>query len=216
MDTINRLLRYVRAGGALLFADNTADYNEWRERRRVNPLGALVDSAGQGMVTRKEGKGRLVYIPAIIPARTRGTGLRGSEENPEIFASSGQRSQRFAASEWSLPQNHQEICRAIVDNLPQVASISTGAPLSTVMELLNRAGSRETIVHFVNFDRKNRLLPFKVDLKKQFGGKVESVTYLSPEFDDPRRLDFSEQSGRISFAAPDTRLYAMIVVRYQS
>jgi hypothetical protein len=46
--------------------------------------------------------------------------------------------------------------------------------------------------------------------------KAESVTYLSPEFDDPRRLDFSEKSGRVSFAVPDTRLYAMIVVRCQS
>jgi len=31
------LLEYVRNGGTLVVAGNTAQYNEWRERRRVNP-----------------------------------------------------------------------------------------------------------------------------------------------------------------------------------
>ncbi len=215
MDTLNRLLNYVRAGGTLVFADNAADYNEWREKRRVNPLRALAGSGGQGVVTRQEGKGRLVFIPEIIPTPARGTGVPASAENPEIFAAPGQRSQSFAASEWTLPQNHQEISRAILENLPHAVSISTGAPLTTVMELLNRAPSRETILHFVNFDRKNRLSPFKVDLKKQFTGPVESVTCLSPELDDPRPVKFSESGGRVSFTAPDMQLYAMLVIRHK-
>ncbi len=213
-DTINRILQYVRAGGTLVFAGNTADYNEWRETRRVNPLRTLAGAGAQGVIIRKEGKGRLVYIPEIIPANRRDT-ARAAEENPEIFSASEQRSQRFPASEWTLPRNHEEIRRAIVDNLREEASISTQAPLTTVMEVLNRARSRETIVHIVNFDRQNGLRPFGVNLKKQFTGEVESVTCLSPESDDPQPAEFKVASGRISFTVPATRLYAMVVVRYK-
>jgi len=215
-DTIDRVLRYVREGGTLVFTGNTADYNEWREKRRVNPLQALVHSDGLAAATRSEEKGRIVYIPEIIPAQTRRTGSRASEENPEIAASSDSRSQRFAASDWVLPKNHQEIRGLIVDNLPQAVYISTEAPLTTVMEMVNRAKSRETIVHFVNFDRKNKLRPFGASLKKQFTSNVESVTYLSPEFDDPQPIEFKETSGRISFTVPATQVYGMIVVRYKS
>jgi hypothetical protein len=215
-DTIGRVLRYVRGGGTLVLTGNTADYNEWREKRSVNPLRALIHSDGLAAVTRREGKGRIVYIPEIIPAQAHRAGARASEDNPEIVVSSDLGSRRFAATDWVLPKNHQEIRRLIVDNLPRAVSISTEAPLTTVMELLNRAKSRETIVHFVNFDRKNKLRPFAASLKEQFTGNVESVIYLSPEFDDPQPVEFKQTSGRISFTVPATQIYGMIVVRYKS
>ncbi len=214
-DTIDRVLRYVREGGTLVFSGDTADYNDWREKRRVNPLRVLVNAEGLAPVMKREGKGRLVYIPQIIPARGRSAGARASEENPEIFASSESRSQRFAASDWVLPKNHQEIRQAIVDHLPAPVSLTTEAPLTTVMELVNRAKSRETIVQFVNFDRKNKLRPFGASLKKQFPGGVESVVFLSPDFDNPQTIEFKEASGRVNFTVPALQLYGMMVVRHK-
>ena len=35
---VKKLTAYAQAGGTVVFTDNTADFNDWRERRRVNPL----------------------------------------------------------------------------------------------------------------------------------------------------------------------------------
>ncbi len=87
-------------------------------------------------------------------------------------------------------------------------------PLTTVMELLNRAKTQESIVHFINFERKKTTGVFGVNLKKQFPGAVKSVTYISPDADDPKPLDFKEASGAVDFTVPATRLYGMVVVAY--
>jgi hypothetical protein len=79
------------------------------------------------------------------------------------------------------------------------------------MELLARAKTRETIVHFVNFDQ-NGLAPFDVDLKNQFDGPVKSVACYRAESDDPASLSFQESGGRVKFTVPAIKTYAMIVV----
>jgi hypothetical protein len=197
---IERLLQYVRNGGSVILTDNTAEYNEWRERRPDHPL----------LPARREGKGQIVYIPHVRASKS-----EGGDENPEIIASSQQRSRHLSPQEWVLPRNHDEIYKAIAGSLPKGLSITTEAPLTTVMELLNREQTRETIVHFVNFDRKNRLKPFAVELKKQFAGKVKSVTRLAPDSDDPRPIAFEEASGRIRFTVPEMGIYSMIVVAHE-
>ena len=213
-ELVDRLLAYARQGGTLVFTGNTADYNDWRETRRVNPLRALLGSVPSGAVTKNEGKGRLVYIPEIIPDDRPhpAAAQANTEENPEVTVAPTSRRQRFAAADWMLPKNHQEIARLISDNLPKGISIATQAPLTTVMEMVNRAESRETIVHFLNFDREHRLKPFDVGMKKQFSGSVKSVSYLSPEFDDPQPVRFKESGDRLDFTVPATQIYGMIVI----
>ncbi len=102
-----------------------------------------------------------------------------------------------------------------MDGLPKGLSITTEAPLTTVMELLNRPATRETIVHFINFDRRNKLAPFRATLRRQFPGRVKSVTFFSPEADDPAQVDFQESGEQLTFVAPSTRLYSMIVVTHE-
>ena len=195
------LLRYVRNGGTLVLADNTAQYNEWRERRRANPL----------LPARREGKGRIIYIPEIVRADARPTRPSISDQDPEPGATA-QRGQRMSPAQWVLPKNHREIYQAIVDGLPKGLSITSEAPLTTVMELLNRPKTHETIVHFINFDRQNRLAPFPVAVRKQFSGRVKSVTCFSPDADDPAPVSFQESGEQVTFTAPATRLYLMIVI----
>jgi hypothetical protein len=212
-DTVDRLLAYVRNGGTLVFTGRTAAYNERRERRPVNPLLSLLPPEARKQISsRAEGKGRLVYIPGIV--RAPGASADEAVENPEILPSRRVRGERLEPTEWTLPKNHDAIFRAVTDHLPQGLSITTEAPLTTVMELLNRAKTRETIVHFINFDRKKTSGPFAVDLKKQFTGGVESVTYISPDADDAKPLGFKEASANVNFTVPATRLYGMVVVAY--
>jgi hypothetical protein len=96
--------------------------------------------------------------------------------------------------------------------MPDGMSISTDAPLTTVMELCTRPKTHETIAHFINFDGKNRIAPFAATLRKQFPGSVKSVTCMSPEVDTPINLTFKESGGSIQFNVPAMKVYSMIVV----
>jgi hypothetical protein len=181
---IQTLLDFVRNGGTLVLSGNTGEYNDWRQKRDVNPL----------LPARREGNGRIVYISEIV----RGDG--------------GEKIGRMDPKQWVLPKNHDEIYRAIVGGLPDGLSITAEAPLTAVMELVVRTKTRETIVHFVNFDSGKGLEPFAVDLKKQFSSAVASVACYSVESDDPAKLDFQVSGERVKFMVPATKVYAMVVV----
>jgi hypothetical protein len=194
------LLDYVRGGGTLVLAGNTGRYNEWRETRQINPL----------LPAREEGKGRIVFIPEVVRADKVMRDAAVSE-NPEPGATPG-RGVPMNPPQWVLPKNHDEIYKAVIAGLPNGPSITTGAPLTTVMEIQAREKTQETIAHFINFESKKRVAPFAVSVKKQFGSPVKSVTYLSPETDEPVKLEFSAARDTVTFTVPEMGVYAMVVV----
>jgi hypothetical protein len=198
---VQKLLEFVRNGGTLVLTGNTAEYNQWRERRHANPF----------LPARSEGKGRIVYIPEIIRADAQAGKVQAEEENPEPGATL-QRGTRMPPAQWVLPKNHEAIDKTVVDGLPRGLSIESAAPLTTVMDLLTRPATREIIVHFVNFDRANPLAPFSVTLRKQFAGPVKSVNCLSPDRDQALPLTFLEAGDHVTFTVPATKLYAMVVI----
>jgi len=51
-----------------------------------------------------------------------------------------------------------------------------------------------------------------VTVRKQFAGKVDSVTFLSPDLDDPSTIEFEETGDTVSFTVPSMRIYSMIVI----
>jgi len=197
------LIKYVRDGGTLMVSGKAGQFNEWREERTVNPL------PPPGRV----GKGRIVSIPEIVRGdllrRESSTGDRNPE--PGLNALRGM---HIIPSQWVLPKNHEAIYKSIVDATPGGFSITTEAPPTTVMELLNRPTSRETIAHFINFDRENRTAPFAVTLRKQFSESIKSVTCITPDLDSPINLGFKESGGSVRFVAQAVRVYAMIVVAH--
>jgi len=194
---VQKLLKFVRHGGTLVLTGNTAEYNQWRERRHAT--------------ARSEGRGRIVYIPEIIRADAQAGKARAAEENPEPGATP-QRGARMTPAQWVLPKNHESINQTVVDDLPKGLSVETGAPLTTMMDLITRPATRETMVHFVNFDRSNPLAPFSVTVRKQFSGPVKSVSCFSPDRDQTLPLTFQEIGERVTFTVPATKLYAMIVI----
>jgi hypothetical protein len=197
---VNLLLDYVRKGGTLVITGNTGEYNGWREKRHQNPF----------LPARAVGSGRILYIPEIKRAdpAEKGPALA---ENAEPGATS-QRNPQMTPPQWLLPKNHQEIYETIAACLPAGLSLTCDAPLTTVAELLTRPESHETIVHFVNFDRKHPLEPFKATVRKQFPGKVTSVTCFSPDMNDPLPLQFEEIGDVVNFTVPAMRVYSMIVI----
>ena len=63
---------------------------------------------------------------------------------------------------------------------------------------------------------KAPLAPFQVRLRKQFADKkAVSVSVFKPEADEPVKLQFTEQGSWITFTAPASKIYSMVVVSYQ-
>jgi len=217
---VDKLVAYAQNGGTVVFTDNTAHYNDWREARQTNPLLDRMGTLSQtGVTVKTTGKGKMVYIREIVPGitgrvETRRIGVAGDETASS--AASPTRGGSFPAENWVLPKNHVAIQKAIVDNLRDSVSVTTGAPLTTVMEILNRPKTGDTILHFVNFNTKTPGAPFQVRLRKQFPNrKAASVSFFKPEADDPVKLQFTEQGGWITFTAPASKVYSMVVVSQQ-
>jgi hypothetical protein len=196
-----QLLEYVRNGGTLVVAGNTGQYNEWRERRRINPL----------LPARSEGRGRIVAIPQIVRADARGARNGDGDQDPEPGAPQRRGGERMAPAQWVLPKNHEEIYFTIAGGLPRGLSLTAGAPLSTIAELLTRPESRETIAHFINFDG-NRVPPFEAAVRKQFSGPVKSVEWFTPDADDAVQVTFEDTGERVKLKVPRLRRYGMIVI----
>src|ERR1039458_1432620 len=97
--------------------------------------------------------------------------------------------------QWVLPKNAEEIHQTLIAGLANGPSLTADAPLTTVMEMQKRAATQETIVHFINFEARQRVAPFAVTLRKQYAGAVKSVMCYSPEHDDPAKLEFTEAGG---------------------
>jgi hypothetical protein len=218
---VDKLAAYVRNGGTLVFTGNTGHYNEWREMRTANPLLALMGGKRLSAVTvQAVGKGKLVYIPDLTlrakgqAAEARRIGIAGDETS--LAVSGPVRSGSFPAADWVLPENHAAVHRAVTGNLREPVSVTAGAPLTTVMEVLNRPKTGETILHFVNFDSKTAQAGFPVRLRAQFAGrKVASVNAFCPELDQPRKLEFAEQGGEVTFTVPPVKVYSMVVVSHR-
>jgi hypothetical protein len=201
---VKELLDYVRRGGTLVITDNTGQYNDWREERHKNPF----------LPARSEGRGRIVYIPQIKPADV-SLAKTVDTQDAEPGAVT-QHSPRLSPAQWVLPKNHEEIYNAVVTNMADGLSLVSGAPLTTVAEMYVRPETHETIVHFVNFDRKHPLSPFAVTVKKQFNGPVKAVKVFSLDADDPVSLPFQDNDGKITFTVPSMRIYSMIVISSDS
>ncbi len=199
---VDRLLRYVRAGGTLVLAGNSGEYNEWRERWKQHPL----------LPARTEGKGRIVHLERVLPGMPRPAGAAVNED-PEPGATL-RPGAPMNPTQWVLPHNHVAISAAITGGLPGGLAVTTSAPLTTVLELLARPETRETIVHFVNFDRQHPTAPVETSLRPQFPGTVQSVTCFSPDTNDPVTVPFEMKAGRVHFTVPSVRLYTLVVVAH--
>jgi hypothetical protein len=198
---VRALLEYARQGGVVIVAGNTGTYNEWRERRRANPL----------LPARREGRGQIIVIPEIVRA-DKGAGKAGTaDEDPEPGATA-RKAVRLTPAQWVLPANHAEIAQAVAAGLRAPLLIQSDAPLTTVLSLMRRAATRETILHLVNFDGHTSAAPVKATIRKQFAGPAKSVRFLSPQQDEPAALPFAENGDLVTFTVPATKLYGMVVI----
>lgn len=195
------LTKYVRNGGVLIVIGDSGKFNEWREERKWNPL----------LSPRREGKGQIVHVTEILRADVGSSRHAGGFEDPEPGATP-HRGIQISPPQWVLPKNHKELHQSIVEALPDGPSISTEAPLTVVAEMFNRPSTKETIVHFINFDQKNKAPEFRASIRRQAQKTFKTVTCLTPTSDEPINLPFTDAGDAISFKVPSIAVYAMVII----
>lgn len=197
------LLRYVRGGGTLLLTGRTGIYDQWRETRARRAL----------LPARTEGKGRILLLPDIVPAAVARQG-GGDFIDPEPGATA-HRTTQMSPSQWVLPKNHNELYQVVASGIPGGVSVWTDAALTTVMEVLERSKTAETIVHFVNFTQEPQA-PFNVQLNRNRFSAAESALLFSPEREDPQALGIATSKDAFIISVPEIRTYAMLVLKQGS
>ena len=203
-DQLTQFLTYVQNGGTLLLTGNTASFNQWREKRaHKNPL----------LPARKEGKGQILYLPDIQRADKRAGKSQQLAEDPEPGATPS-KVERFSPAQWLLPTNHQQIADTITQNLPAGPSLQTTAPLTTIAELLTRPSTKQTLTHFINYDRNPPTPNFQVTQHKQFETPIKSLQLLTPTQNDPIKIDFTQTATHLTCTLPALETYYMLITTH--
>jgi hypothetical protein len=203
---VEQIREYVRRGGGLFATGHTSLYNDWRRVRseygladvlkiRVSPSRAL-PAEGRGSF----GQGRFAYLPAVMPAHP-------IQDMTSIGAAG------FGNSYWMLPKNAGQIASAIryAAGGPLSAEFE-GAPLTTVMELTDKADGSERILHWLNYKLGYPAGGASVTVAAPGGKKVKAVRLLSPDRDGASTVTFTAEQGRVRFALPSLEVYNVAIL----
>jgi hypothetical protein len=206
---------------------DTSLYTEWRRRRNDFALGDLfqvhVDgsqfSFGSGggighesLLTdvphyqeRTFGKGRVVYLKAVVPA---GRTAETAEIPPTNAA--------YKHDLWSLPENTPDILRAIRYATNTAYSVEfDNAPLTTTMELTDNKDGTERTLHWLNYKLQTPLVPATpVSVAVPWQKHVSSVEVISPDA-PTRTVQFHQDNDRVSFTLPQLVVYNAAIIHLQ-
>ncbi|MCX6620735.1 MAG: beta-galactosidase [Acidobacteria bacterium] len=201
---VDQIRQFVKNGGGLVATGRTSVYNDWRRLRDVGPFPATAP----GPLTRPQtfGTGRFVYVRDVVPAQP----IPGLNAPDSPLHASG-----FVHDYWRVPRNSEELIQAIryANGRPFAAEFK-GAPLTTVMELLEKKDGTETVLHFLNYRIQPRAPAVDVTLRIPPGKHVKGVELLSPDNNTAGAVKFTEAAGRLQFTIPQTEVYHVAVIHY--
>jgi hypothetical protein len=207
-EDLARIKAYVANGGGVVATGTTGAFDSWRRRRRQNGLAAALGFRAGQAARGSFGKGRYVYLPAIVPSPAPHAG-GGTTLADEGFGTP--RDYRdFSPDAWLLPANSGEIVDALrwAAGSPFTAEIQ--APLSVVAEVTQDGTGALRMVHLLNYDTGRTARQIRVDLRAV--APVRSVNILSPDQDAEGPVAFQQQNGRLLFQVDRLDTYSVVVV----
>jgi hypothetical protein len=222
--SVEQIREYVRRGGGLVATGKTSLYNDWRRVRNDYGLADVLnihvprdykpsdvltyfyDSSISNLPSEKRGafgQGRVVYLPAVVPARPI-TQLRS-------IGAGG-----FDHSYWMLPKNSEQILSAIRYAAGKPFSVEfENAPLTTVVELTDNQDGSERVLHWVNYRLGSTVPPTAVTLAIPKGKRITGVELISPDRPSGERLKFETEDGRVRFTMPSLEVYNVAVLKLE-
>jgi hypothetical protein len=209
---IEKIQEFVKAGGGLVATGHTSLYNERRERRRDFGLKDCFGiSAPPWHATHEEsvagppahtafGKGRVVYVPQILPSNT---------EKPTPGLRPGQHA-------WNLALNNHTLTEALVAAMQTNATVevtSSDFPYIT-LELVHQPTERRWILHVLNYDCQKspslREIPMRVT--PQHGQQIKRIQIVSPDQSGkPQELQW-KKGDSVSFKVPSLQVYSVVIL----
>lgn len=207
---VELLEAYVAAGGGLVATGRTSLFTEWRRRRHdlalAGVLGVHCEHDKPLPATRLGtcGSGRVAYVPEVE------SGLNLEDPNTARSIAKGGVKNRY----WELPSNAAELIAAIRHAVGGSLSVEfTGAPLTTVMELLDKRDGSERILHWINYDLEHPASGTSVRLAVPEGKIVEEINLVSPDRGlEPGKVRFTEEENGVQFDLPELEVYQVAVL----
>lgn len=209
---IRQISDYVRRGGNLVVTGRTSAYTASHRRRADLGLAPVlgVHASDLPVFARGSyGRGRVAYVREVVPAiPIPGWNQPGTADN--VKAQNG-----IKNTYWKLPANSSALVSALRYALGAPFSVEfEDAPLTTVMELNDKADGSERVLHWVNFRTGTTVPSTAVTVAVPEGRSVSGVEWLSPDSasDAAVPLDYALDAGRVRFTAPSLDVYGVAVI----
>ncbi|HMH22503.1 MAG TPA: hypothetical protein VK563_12040 [Puia sp.] len=208
-EKLDLIRSFVTRGGGLVATEHSTLYTEWRQRKRDFGLRDLfgVDAPQwhgrstpeailPGPLQKNQvGKGRVVYMPEIIPAVAKPPAVP------------------MASPYWKLPINWKELIGSVQWAAGNNLSLSIEAPLTVTMELTGKEDKTALMLHLLNYDISGPALDnIKVDLQIPQGSRVKEIIMMTPDGKD-ETLPFKENEKGVAFTVPRLAVYDMIIIK---
>ena len=208
---LEHIQAFVENGGGVVATGATGGFDQWRRRRRRNGLEAALGLRAGQAARGRLGKGRYVYLPAIIPSPVPGSPGSCSSAHEELVVPRFYYD--FSPDCWLLPRNAAEIVEALRWAADGRFSAEIQAPLSVVAEVtrsVRNALDNLTMVHLLNYDSRQAVRDIQVDLAVP--SRVRSITIFSPDDESRRPVEYKQEGGRARFKVERLGTYSLAVV----
>jgi len=196
------IARFVERGGGLVVTGNSSLLTESRLRRRRAGLAELVGSdlpAGEP-VRREAGRGRVAYLPRIVPA---------------VAPPAPHLNYRFDNRCWKLAVNHEEMLAAVEWTSRGKLRVRVEAPPSVTMEFAEQPATSTLLLHLVNFDFRHAVRNTAVAVALPPGLQVAEIAVESPDREGRETLEGKVEQGQVRFRVPQLDVYDLITIRLQ-
>jgi hypothetical protein len=203
---IDIIKTFVHEGGGLVITENTALNTEWMRKRSNLGLADIFNEAQSSyaghwkeVIKNKFGKGKAVYIPAILPSV-----IRPQDAAP-------------TSEYWKLPVNYKELVDAVKWSAGKDLSLEIYSPVYVTAEITQSQDQSDIMLHLLNYnvDKDHLVKDINVSLEMPEGKHVKEIHLLSPDMEGIESLVSTDRDGRVVFKVPRLEVYDLVVIRLQ-
>jgi hypothetical protein len=190
---------FVRSGGGLVATGNSSLLTDWRLRREKFALADVlgIDRPAKTALRRDFGRGRVVYLPEIVPA---------------MAPPPAQMSYHFPHTHWKLPLNHAELAEAVRWAARGELPAEVSAPEYVTMELTRQSSTGNLALHLVNFNFRHPVEKIEARVRIPEGYVLREVVAATP--DGPvAPAESNVQDGVAHLRIPRLEVYHLTVLK---
>jgi hypothetical protein len=194
--SIDMIKKFAKDGGGIVMTGNTGMFDGWRRLRKVSLLQEMVQEAdpaeaSKASIDRKQisfnyAKGKVIYIPELIPPK--GEVRLGFE------------------SVWMMPENANELESAIYHASSNPLPLKITAP--EWIGVSHDTRENREVIHLFNY--KNSTWADSITL--EYYGKVKKAWVVSPDFEGRKTLPFIQKGSLTFLKISDLEVYKIIVL----